>query len=261
MTSSSRFIWNANGVSSMTAGPAGQAANTSRWTRTIVGAVSPEPITTRRLMRPPPRPARRGRAGRRPSGRAAGRAGRGRRRRSSEVVESGSSEAARSGPDRSASSVADGGREQDRHRDLREQRAGVDLPQRVQDLLVVLAGEPRDGVPVGVLGGVGELRLDALRREAGEPLAEPVAELGQGQPARHLRRELGPALLEGRVALAEPDPAAVDQRDGGDPAVLGGQVSTTLPPQDWPATTGSRSPVSPSWSHSAARSAAHCPVV
>ena len=58
MTSSSRFIWNANGVSSITAGPGGQAANTSRCTLTMVGAVSPEPMTTMRLTGVPPRRVR-----------------------------------------------------------------------------------------------------------------------------------------------------------------------------------------------------------
>ena len=65
--------------------------------------------------------------------------------------------------------------------------------------------------------------VDALRREVGEPAAEPVRQLGERQALRHLRRELGPALLEGRVALAQPDPAAVDQRQARDAAVLRGE--------------------------------------
>ena len=221
-TSSSRFIWKENGVSSSTAGPGGQAAKISRWTRTIVGAVSPEPMTTILLMTPQPPPVRPGPPGRRRAGRGAGRAGRGRRRRTTRPSASGRRDSARSGPAAALVAVAPrhGGRDQGRDGDLRQLGRHVgDHNEWTMSRWWSRASAGR-AFPSPSTAKLPSVPVDALVG----PVGVPARGTACGHLVERARREVGrgklrPAVVEGREALAERDPSAVHQGHAGHCAV------------------------------------------
>ena len=239
-------------MSSSTAGRVPTRSKMARCGLTIVGAVSPEPMTTSRRVIDAATSVSRS---------AATAAGCWACRSWSPPSYGSAPTRAASRRPRHAPAAARARRQQQhRHRQRGEVRAGWVVPHAPHDLHVLVDRQPPREPAVGKLAEVGQRRLDGRGRPVGVPAAQEAAEPPGPHPVELGRQQRLVAGLPGREVRGEVAPTAVDQCQGRHQLGMRRRPSatTTLPPHDCPATTGR---VSPSDVITAATSAAATAVV